>query len=84
VGPFEAHHIRRRSQGGSDDPGNLACLCGFSPMRSGNAEGCHRKHHRGAIEFRRKSGFISFDDPDGPAKLKMMMNLEEFDVRDDC
>lgn len=26
-GPMHVHHIKRRSQGGSNDPSNLICLC---------------------------------------------------------
>jgi hypothetical protein len=43
--------------------GNLACLCGYSPWRQseGNVEGCHKKHHRGAIEFKRACSWVDFD-----------------------
>ena len=45
----EAHHIVRRSQGGTDDPSNLAWICSF----------CHRRVHeypdaarlRGLLKF---------------------------------
>lgn len=45
----QAHHIRRRSQGGSDDPSNLLAVCGR----------CHTWIHSNPAEAR-ELGFLRF------------------------
>ena len=40
---IEVHHIKRRADGGSDNPANLVCLC----------HTCHEKHHKGEIKLKR-------------------------------
>jgi len=36
---LEAHHLKHRKDGGSNDPSNLVTLCG----------GCHKRHHEGTL-----------------------------------
>ena len=40
---IEVHHIKRRADGGSDNPSNLVCLC----------HSCHEKHHKGEIKLKK-------------------------------
>ena len=40
---IEVHHIRRRADGGSDNPENLICLC----------HDCHTKHHNGKLKLKK-------------------------------
>lgn len=40
---IEVHHIRRRIDGGSDNPANLICLC----------HECHTKHHNGELKLKK-------------------------------
>ena len=40
---IEVHHIKRRADGGSDNPANLVCLC----------HSCHEKYHKGEIKLKK-------------------------------
>jgi hypothetical protein len=39
VGPFDLHHVTKRSQGGADTPANCVYLC----RRPETATGCHER-----------------------------------------
>lgn len=40
---IEVHHIKRRADGGTDNPSNLICLC----------HECHTKHHNGELKLKK-------------------------------